>query len=512
MRERVLRGLRRAGRAGSRWPKTGKRGARPRIPRPLAGLLIAVALFGIAWALLVPPFQAPDEDSHFAYVQTLAEQHALPGSGPQPVSNAVYALVAASGAPVEELGAGPMDMSATVYRTWLAQAPHESQSDGGGANRASGYPPAYYVLETLGYVLAGPHANIADHLYAVRLMSVVWLLLTTIGVWLLAGELTGRRRELQLVAAACVGLWPMVTFISASVNPDSLLYAGWAWVLWAGVVILRRGITPRRAIALAGFTALAMLTKASSIALLPAVAFVLAVGLWRLGRPIVRRALIGGGLALAVLAVALLVAGPGHLAPGGWYSHASAITGIGNGFNIREFLSYVWEYYLPRLPGQQPHYLDLPVISSYPAYQVWVASGWAAFGWVDVWFPRGIYALFLAITVLVGVTALAKLAYVSFRARHSSLLMRQGVPIAVFFALAFVVLLGGLHLSEFEAGGPFNQGRYLFPLAGLAGCAVALALTTLPRRVLHAGVGVVLAGLVVLQFACLGLEAASCYA
>ena len=49
------------------------------MPRALVLLVAATALLGVAWALLVPPFQAPDEGAHFAYVQSLAERGALPG-------------------------------------------------------------------------------------------------------------------------------------------------------------------------------------------------------------------------------------------------------------------------------------------------------------------------------------------------------------------------------------------------------------------------------------------------
>jgi hypothetical protein len=43
------------------------------LPHPLASLLVVVALVGAAWALFVPPFQVPDENSHFGYAQRLAE-------------------------------------------------------------------------------------------------------------------------------------------------------------------------------------------------------------------------------------------------------------------------------------------------------------------------------------------------------------------------------------------------------------------------------------------------------
>src|SRR4029453_16666390 len=57
---------------------------RHRLPRPLALLLAAVGIVGVAWALFLPPFQAPDENSHFAYVQTLDEEFELPGDDRRP--------------------------------------------------------------------------------------------------------------------------------------------------------------------------------------------------------------------------------------------------------------------------------------------------------------------------------------------------------------------------------------------------------------------------------------------
>ena len=58
------------------------------LPRPLLLLLAAVALLGGTWALLVPPWQSPDEPAHFAYAQGFGESFELPGDEPgQPFSS-----------------------------------------------------------------------------------------------------------------------------------------------------------------------------------------------------------------------------------------------------------------------------------------------------------------------------------------------------------------------------------------------------------------------------------------
>ena len=89
----------------------------------------------------------------------------------------------------------------------------------------------------------------------------------------------------------------------------------WSIALWLGVRILRRGLRLPEAIALFAAVGLAVTTKATSYALLPAALLVLAVGLARLQSEKPRTA-------LAVGAIALL----GFLVPAGaWLATARAL-------------------------------------------------------------------------------------------------------------------------------------------------------------------------------------------
>jgi hypothetical protein len=49
-----------------------------RVPAPLKAILIVGAIQSIAWNLVTPPFQGPDESTHYAYIQHLAETGNLP--------------------------------------------------------------------------------------------------------------------------------------------------------------------------------------------------------------------------------------------------------------------------------------------------------------------------------------------------------------------------------------------------------------------------------------------------
>jgi hypothetical protein len=141
-----------------------------------------------------------------------------------------------------------------------------------------------------------------------------------------------------------------------------------------------------------------------------------------------------------------------------------------------------------------------PGLNSLPLDAIWLQGAWGSFGWLEVDFPPLVYDVLIAATAIVVVAAGTTL----WRTRRTT-----DWAVAVFFAGLTVTLLGGLHWTEFQlisrGGGMLNQGRYLLPLAGLAGLGVAQALRLLPSRLRPYGAGVVTGGLLALQLLALGL-------
>ncbi len=196
---------------------------RPRVPAPLASLLVAVLLVTLTWAYVVPPWQAPDEDHHFAYVQTLGEGLGLPGD-PGKSEQSTEQRLATSRSNAEQTAqvlTTELEWSEPAYRRWQrddgALGPR-ARRDGGGVNPASTNPPLYYFALWPPYQIARV-GDIFDRLYLGRAFSALFLLATVTFAWLLAGEIFGPRRPLQLLTAAVTGLVPMMTFVSGSVNP-----------------------------------------------------------------------------------------------------------------------------------------------------------------------------------------------------------------------------------------------------------------------------------------------------
>ncbi len=449
------------------------------VPRPLALLLGATAILGVAWALFTPAWQSPDEQSHFGYVQTLAEDGRLPDQRP----GRVFSTEQQSGAAA--IGFGNLQGNLRARAPWFepgqqAWDRRESnygsaeRSDGGGAQRdipagnpARVNPPLYYAYEAVPY-LASPSAGLFDRFFLMRLWSGLLFLVAVAGAWLLVGEVMGRRRDLQLIGASFVGLVPMLTFIGTSVTPDAMLFATFALVLWLGVRIIRRGLKMGEGVAICALTAAAILTKSSSYALVPGVLFALFLGAREAGLLGDMRGRVKALVPLAALGLPVLA----------WIAYTRvedrpAVNPISDTVAagipaVPNALSYLWQFYLPQLPGMTPL---PPGFSSLPVSTIWLEGSWGKFGWLEISLPAVAY-------VIAGVLTAAALGFGTYALIRAG--WRRHLPLLAFFVLIAGALLAGLHVTEYRSvrasAAPLNQGRYLLPLFPLLGLAAAAAL------------------------------------
>ena len=469
-------------------------------PSSLAVLLVIVLTVGLSWALLVPPWQSPDELAHFGFAQSLAENFTIPHTAGAPQASSD--LTAANGAVGADRGAfwptpAPPDWRRSDYSAYLAaeHAARPSRSDGTGPSTATNNPPLYYLVAAAAYLI-GHGGTPFGQLYSIRIFGVLLLIVTTIAAWLLAGEVFGRRRLPQLGCAAVAGLLPMASFMSTAVNPDALVITLWTLVLWLGARVINHRAQGWDALWLCAATAAAILTKASSYALVGPILLALLFGWLRRPAAERRRALIfiaAAGLALAVPVL-------------GWVALASrlgglSITTVGSSpahpFLISGFLSYVWQFYLPRLPSQIPQ-RPTPGL---PLYDVWVRQLTGVFGWLDVYLPAWIYRVAAVAAAGLGLGSIALLTRLRDR-RHLALL--------AFFAVTLLALLVVLHVTEYRTliagGGPFLQGRYLLPVVSLLGLAVGLIIARAPTRVRPSACALALTVLLVMQVISLSTE------
>jgi hypothetical protein len=254
----------------------------------------------------------------------------------------------------------------------------------------------------------------------------------------------------------------------------------------------------------------ACVVKATSYALIPAAALALVLALWR--SPVRSDAfavLVRVAAAVAALAITLgtwvLIARITHQAAA---AQVGVVTGSGGGgstaFNVREFLSYLWQFYLPRLGFLSPFHTPA---STLPAWDLLFKGAWGAFGWLEITFPSGVYLVLLGASAAIAVLAAAGL----WRDRR-----RLDWAVALFLVVVVVGLLAGLHVTDYrqikDGAQNFFQGRYVLPLAPIAGAALARALLWFPSRWRTSAVAAALAALFILDVFSLGLMIERFYA
>jgi 4-amino-4-deoxy-L-arabinose transferase-like glycosyltransferase len=379
----------------------------------------------------------------------------------------------------------PADEAA--WKKQVDALPSTARSDGGGPNPASSNPPLYYLTAAVAYVISG--GSFFSALFAERVVSVLWIMVAVLGTWLLAGECSRRNRLVQVGAAGTVALLPMVSFLAGAVGPDSALFATWSLVMWLGVRLIRHGRPWPDAVALGLAAGASCVVKATGYALIPAVLLAAFIAWRRAGGRTPRALLASVGGLVAIVGVWFVIAAiTGHAAAA---QVGDVTTGSTTPFNLRQFLSYVWQFYLPRVPGQTVA-VGLPP-GGLPVYEVWLKGAWGRFGWLEITYAERVYTLATIVTIAVSVLALVRL----IQRRHS-----VDFGVVAFLALLILALLGGVHWTDYHqivGGASFAQGRYLLPLVPIVGLVIAYAIRLVPAG--HRGVATagVLGSLVVLQ-------------
>jgi Predicted membrane protein (DUF2142) len=450
------------------------------IPRA-AWVCAAVALAnGLAWSLITPPFQAPDENAHYAYVQQLAERAAMPHvlnpeGSLSPREDAMlfalhtYAIIGDAAEPSVITAAQQRLVEATERRKL-------SPRGDGDALTATDNPPLYYVLETIPYKLVGS-GNVLDQLAVMRLLSVLLGAGTVLLVYLFLMELLPGTPVAWSAGALLAALQPLFAFMSGAVNNDNLLYLASAGALWALARAFKRGLSPSTGALLGGFIGVGLLAKFNMVAFLPAAALAIVLLVRRAWSTARSRALRGGAwvaaLGLAPFAVYMLlnrlvwnrVAVPG----GG----IGVVHGAGKrAFSYLEELSHVWQLFLPSL-GVRRQFVY------FPPWDTWFKGFFGRFGWVDFAFPAWVFYFAALVTAVVCVFAAGEL--LRRRRAFSARLGELAVYALVLVALAVEVGVES-YREALVSGGVFEQARYLLPLLGLYAAIAALAVRFGGRR------------------------------
>ena len=452
----------------------------PRAALVCAGIAV---LNGACWAAITPLFWVPDEVSHVGYAQHIAETGRLPSDpgderSSEPPGPSDEQNVLSRGLPFSVEGRPSWSPARDAELRQMLETGELGRSRTGQGLAAGVHPPLYYLAEAIPYSLAAG-GSLIDRVMAMRLLSALLAGITVLFTFLFLRELLPRSPWAWTVGGLATAFQPVLGFLAGGVHNDNLSFAASAALFYGIARAFHRGLGAGEGAIVGSAVAAGMLTKASTVALLPGVAFALAALLWRASPPARRRALVGTGVAIGAAALpwaawvvySRMAVGAGP-APAGGLASDSVTGGLGN---LREQVNYMWQALLPRLPFMEDQ------IPWYPPWEIYFKGFIGRFGWFEFGFPDAWYrvagALFVAVVGLAGL-AVAR-ARRSLRGRWTEVLTYALMAAGLVLALELVAYR---YHETVNQSAFFEQARYLFPLLPLYGALIALAVKGAGRR------------------------------
>jgi len=408
--------------------------------RVLAVVLTAFFVLGVLCATVTPLFETPDEIQHYFHVKHIADGKGLPVLKPQ--GEALYGQEGGQPSLYYLLGA-----AATF---WI---------DTSDAEELLEYNP--YV--NLGVPVRDGNKNVILHtaresfpyrgttlaVHLLRYVSLLFGVVTIAATYFLAREVFRGTEAVALAAAVLTAFNPQFIFTSAAVNNDILLTALCSLAVLFSVLIVSRGPSTRRYVALGIAVGLASATKLTGAGLL-AVVLVLTLVVAR--RHSAKEAIRGG---LMVVGLVLLLAGWWYLR--NWLLYQD-LTGM-----IR---------FLEALGTASDR--NLTVAKFLGELEGFRLSFWAIFGWFNVLADTWVYR-FYDVLVVLGVVGLP-LALARGLKRPRTVSVSSLLMMVVWMA---TVVVGYVSYNQVIDAA---TGRLVFPAICCLSAVLAWGLMQLPPR------------------------------
>lgn len=408
--------------------------------RGLVAVLLAFLLLGGVYSTVTPLFEAPDEIQHYFHVKHIADGKGLPVL--KPAGEALYEQEGGQPALYYLLGA--------LATFWIDTDDAEGLLD-------------YNLHVNLGVPTVEGNKNVLLHssreafpyhgavlaVHLLRYLSVLCGGLTIVATYLLARELLPARPAVALGAAVVTAFNPQFIFTNASVNNDGLLTALCSVAMLCSVIILTRGSSRLRFVALGVAVGLAALTKLTGLGLLaPALVMLVIVAVRRSPGAAVEGAAIVGGLMVAL-------AGWWYVRNWSLYQDFTGMSGFFEALGGAPGRDLTWRQFLGELEGFRLSY-------------------WAVFGWFNVLAGRWVYSFF-DLLVLLGVIGLPLAVTRTLKRRESF----SFAPWLVLVVWLLTVAAGYVRYNQLIDAA---TGRLVFPAISGISTLLAWGLAQFPPR------------------------------
>ena len=219
---------------------------------PGALILGAFVVLALAYSIVNPVFESPDELNHYDFVRYLIERHALPvqtlGVQSEYFEPPLYYVL------------GALVSSAIPVDTFR---PQDNPFFGYDAYRFGVDNKVRYIHTTQE---AFPYQGTVLAVHVLRCFSILLGGLSLLVSFQVLREVF-KQSSVVLGAMAIIALNPQFILVSSSISNDNMIILLASLMIWLAVRIARSGVTRRRAATLAVLTAMAVLTKLSAAVL-----------------------------------------------------------------------------------------------------------------------------------------------------------------------------------------------------------------------------------------------------
>ena len=398
-------------------------------------LLILLLLRGLLYAFAIPPWQHPDEPTHFEHVRLIADRRELPA--PDTISIDLRREIAQS-----MLANGFWDPGSAP------SLDDDSLSDPGvsplGIYTLT-HPRLYYVVAAA-WLWPWLRLPVEGQLYLVRMFSVILNLVVVLAAYQTVRILYPYRKWLAVMVSAFVVFQPVHTDIMSAVNNDVLINALAGLFFLVMAWIFQEGLDLKKGVLLFSLLILGFLTKTTAIVLLISLPISLLFYIWRSGH---MKWFFGiAGVCLCVIVASLILWQMEILQ--GWMNQIGDIAG---------------RYFRVTFSGtfqalQDPEFRELPL----QAAPVVFRSFWGSFGWRHIWLPSVWYVLMGAFSTvsLVGLVLLT-CSKMFHQERRENLPYRASFLVYSFFTVLVACLTAILRSVAVQGLSPYlSHGRYVF--------------------------------------------------
>lgn len=463
-------------------PSTRVRRARQRVsgaPRALKLLMLVGLVNALAWAAIVAPLTGPDEDNHASYIIHLAETGGPPSVGKGSSTHSTQTEYLLAGAQLRTMinnaGARPDLSHWDTLARQMDAAPQSQRDNGDGPNPIAKNSPLYYYLGAAVYELS-PDRSLPGRLFAIRAMTTLLMPAMVLLAWLIAAEMFAAGWA-RMLTAAMVALQPKLAFMAGTINPDMLMITLFTATVLFGLRLAKGELTAKNGVLVGLCAGACVLTHGRGFAAVPIALLALAIGLEKVRPPIpiaVRKVSLSLAALLLPVIIALVytrVTSDGSTSSSAFGGEVSQAT---SSLNMRQFLSYVWQFYLPRLDFM------VPPPGAHAGYrQIFIVGFFGEQGGLDINFARPTFGL---IQMIAG---FGLLAFFVIAVRKFELLVARWRQVVLLLGsiLSLMVLL---HVSEYRdlLGGAdaLLAGRYILPIVVLYGLAITFVAWALRPR------------------------------